>query len=71
MVHRCFVMTGSNMAFIRICLFPWTRIDHNIAYKLYFARNPTLIKDFRWDNCDGAIPDIGHFASQVAFWTKW
>ncbi len=50
--------------------FPWTRIDHNIAYKLYFDRNPALIKDFRWDNCDGAIPNIGHFASKLPFGPK-
>ncbi len=50
--------------------FPWTRIDHSIAYKLYFARNPNLLADLRWDNCDGAIPDIGHFASRLPFGPK-
>ncbi len=50
--------------------FPWTRIDHSIAYRLYFRRNSALLKDFRWDNCDGAIPNIGHFASKLPFGPK-
>lgn len=50
--------------------FPWTRIDHTIAYKLYFKRNPALIEDFRWDNCDEAIPDVGHFVSRLPFGPK-
>ena len=44
---------------------PWTRIDHSVAYKLYFSRNPNLLVDFRWDNCDQSIPSIGHFASKL------
>jgi pimeloyl-ACP methyl ester carboxylesterase len=44
---------------------PWTRIDHAVAYRLYFARNPNLLADLRWDNSDGAIPDVGHFKSHL------
>ncbi len=50
--------------------FPWTRIDHSIAYKLYFSRNPNLLQDLRWDNCDGAIPNVGHFASRLPLGPK-
>ena len=42
---------------------PWTRIDHAVAYKLYFRRNPNLLTNFGWDNCDNAIPEAGQFAS--------
>ncbi len=44
---------------------PWTRIDHSLAYRLYFARNPILLVDYRWDNCDQAIPMVGKFASKL------
>jgi len=44
---------------------PWTRIDHSVAYRLYFGRNPNLLADLRWDNSDGAIPDVGHFKSHL------
>ncbi|HEY9868151.1 MAG TPA: hypothetical protein V6D08_03000 [Candidatus Obscuribacterales bacterium] len=43
--------------------FPWTRIDHSMAYRLYFKRNPNLLTDLAWDNCDGYIPDAGQFKS--------
>ena len=43
--------------------FPWTRVDHGIDYRLYFHYNSMLQKDLKWDNTDGAIPDIGHFHS--------
>ncbi len=46
---------------------PFTRIDHSLAYRLYFAKNANLLQDLRWDNCDGAIPDIGQFASRLPF----
>ena len=46
---------------------PLTRIDHSLAYRLYFSRNPNLLYDMRWDNCDQAIPNIGHFASRLPF----
>jgi hypothetical protein len=46
---------------------PFTRVDHSLAYRLYFHRNPTLLKDYRWDNCDDSIPNIGPFASALPF----
>jgi hypothetical protein len=46
---------------------PFTRMDHALAYRLYFARNPNLLKDFAWDNCDNAIPDAGRFTSLLPF----
>jgi hypothetical protein len=46
---------------------PWTRIDHAVAYRLYFARNPNLLEDFRWDNNDNAIPNVGRFCSLIPF----
>lgn len=45
--------------------FPWTRIDHSLAYRLYFARHRNLLSDFRWDNADEAIPDAGKFRSKL------
>lgn len=45
--------------------FPWTRIDHSLAYKFYFNHNPGLIEDFGWDNSDQSIPDVGHFRSRL------
>jgi pimeloyl-ACP methyl ester carboxylesterase len=44
---------------------PWTRLDHAVAYRLYFARNPNLLSDLRWDNTDGAIPNVGPFKSHL------
>jgi hypothetical protein len=49
---------------------PLTRIDRAIAYHFYFRRNPNLLKDYPWDNCDSAIPNIGHFASLLPFGPK-
>jgi hypothetical protein len=46
---------------------PWTRIDHAVAYRMYFARNPNLLADFSWDDCDNAIPNIGRFSSLLPF----
>lgn len=46
---------------------PLTRIDHAVAYRLYFGRNPNLLKDYGWDNCDKSIPDVGRFASLLPF----
>ncbi len=46
---------------------PVTRVDHSIAYRLYFHRNPSLLNDYRWDDCDGSIPNIGPFASSLPF----
>ena len=42
---------------------PWTRVDHSLAFRMYFHHNPNLEKDLPWDNADGAIPDIGKFYS--------
>jgi hypothetical protein len=49
---------------------PWTRVDHSIAYKLYFDRNPALLQDLRWDDADRAIPDVGNFRSKLLFGPK-
>jgi hypothetical protein len=45
--------------------FPWTRIDHSLAYKYYFNHNPGLVKDFGWDNSDDSIPNVGPFHSKL------
>ncbi len=44
-----------------------TRVDHAIAYRIYFAMNSTLSDDLFWDNVDGRIPNIGMFNSIVPF----
>ncbi|HMY03766.1 MAG TPA: hypothetical protein PKA48_10445, partial [Candidatus Obscuribacter sp.] len=46
---------------------PWSRIDHNLAFKLYFKKNPNLQNDLTWDNADAAIPDVGKFWSKLPF----
>jgi hypothetical protein len=46
---------------------PWTRIDHALAYRLYFAKNPSLQADFGWDDADQAIPNVGRFSSLLPF----
>lgn len=50
--------------------YPWTRIDHSIAYRLYFQRNPNLLQDLKWDNCDRYIPEAGAFRSRLPFGPK-
>ncbi len=52
-----------------IC-FPWTRIDHSIAYSVYFKRNAVLMTDLRWDNSDTSVPDVGQFKSKLPFGPK-
>jgi hypothetical protein len=47
--------------------YPWSRLDHSIAYRLYFDRNPNLLEDLRWDNCDSNIPEVGKFRSWLPF----
>jgi hypothetical protein len=42
---------------------PWTHVDHSLAFRLYFNRNPNLLQDFNWDDVDNSIPDAGHFRS--------
>ncbi len=42
---------------------PWTRVDHSLAFRMYFHHNPNLQKDLPWDNADGAIPNVGKFFS--------
>lgn len=49
---------------------PWTRVDHNLAYRLYFQRNPSLLKDLKWDNSDGYIPATGPFRSLLPLGPK-
>lgn len=46
---------------------PWSRIDHNLAFKLYFKKNHNLQNDLTWDNADGAIPEVGKFWSKLPF----
>jgi len=46
---------------------PWERIDHAIAYRMYFAKNPNLQADFAWNDADKAIPTVGHFSSLLPF----
>lgn len=46
---------------------PWTRIDHNLAYHLYFNKNSMLRQDLSWDNADEAIPEAGPFKSKLPF----
>lgn len=46
---------------------PWTRIDHSLAYRWYFNHNPVLMTDLRWDNADRAVPEIGKFKSRLPF----
>lgn len=46
---------------------PWSRVDHNLAFKLYFSKNPNLQKDLTWDNADQAIPEVGKFWSRIPF----
>ncbi len=43
--------------------FPWTRVDHSLDYRVYFAHNPNLLSDLAWDNADGYMPEPGHFRS--------
>jgi hypothetical protein len=42
---------------------PWTRVDHSLAFRMYFHHNPNLLEDFNWDNTDNFIPDVGRFTS--------
>jgi pimeloyl-ACP methyl ester carboxylesterase len=49
-----------------IC-FPWTRIDHSLAYRVYFKRNAVLMTDLRWDNADTSVPEVGSFKSRLPF----
>ncbi len=49
---------------------PWTRIDHNLAYHLYFTKNSMLRQDLAWDNFDEAIPEAGPFKSKLPFGPK-
>jgi len=49
---------------------PWERIDHAIAYRLYFAKNRSLQTEFAWVNSDQAIPDVGRFSSLLPFGPK-
>jgi hypothetical protein len=46
---------------------PWNRLSHSLAYRIYFARNTSLLTDFAWDNVDGSIPNVGRFRSLVPF----
>ena len=50
---------------------PWTRIDHSLALKLYFDRNENLLQDFAWDDIDGAVPIwAGKFKSRLLLGPK-
>lgn len=50
--------------------FPWTRVDHSLAYKFYFHKNDGLVRDFGWDNSDDSIPNVGYFHSILPFGPK-
>jgi hypothetical protein len=50
--------------------FPWTRVDHSIAYDLYFAKNRNLQQDLGWDDVDKTVPEIGKFASLLPLGPK-
>lgn len=50
--------------------FPWTRIDHSLAYKYYFRKNSGLVSDFGWDNSDASIPNVGYFHSSLPLGPK-
>ncbi len=50
--------------------FPWTRVDHSLAYKFYFHKNNGLVRDFGWDNSDESIPNVGYFHSLLPFGPK-
>ncbi len=50
--------------------FPWTRIDHTVAYKLYFERNSNLLHDLAWDDGDKSVPNVGRFASRLPLGPK-
>ncbi|HEY9788006.1 MAG TPA: hypothetical protein V6D17_21640 [Candidatus Obscuribacterales bacterium] len=49
---------------------PWTRIDHSLAYRWYFNHNPVLMTDLRWDNADNSVPEVGFFKSKLPFGPK-
>lgn len=49
---------------------PWTRIDHSLAYRIYFKINANLVHDLAWDNCDGYLPDAGKFKSKLPLGPK-
>lgn len=50
---------------------PWTRIDHSLALKLYFDRNENLLQDFAWTDIDGAVPIwAGKFKSRLLLGPK-
>jgi hypothetical protein len=50
--------------------FPWTRVDHSLAYRFYFHCNPNLLEELEWDNADGYIPDAGRFRSLLPLGPK-
>lgn len=50
--------------------FPWTRVDHNIAYEFYFAHNRNLQQDLRWDDVDKSVPNVGKFSSRLPLGPK-
>lgn len=53
----------------RLC-WPITRIDHSLAYKMYFNKNKNLVSDFSWDDTDNSMPDVGRFRSKLLFGPK-
>lgn len=46
---------------------PWTRVDHALALKLYFNRNRNLLADLSWDGQDNSVPTPGKFKSKLLF----
>ncbi len=51
-------------------IFPLSKIDESVAYRLFFHKNQTLTSELRWDNCDKSIPNIGSFRSKLPFGPK-
>ncbi len=53
----------------RLC-WPLTRLDHSLAYRLYFNKNKNLVSDFSWDDTDNTMPNVGRFRSKLLFGPK-
>lgn len=49
---------------------PWTRIDHALAIRLYFKRNQNLLADLSWDGVDNSVPAPGKFRSRLPLGPK-
>jgi len=59
-----------NYSIYKNLCFPWTRVDHTVAYKFYFERNRNLLQDLGWDDGDKSVPDVGPFSSHLPLGPK-